>query len=237
MMLYLLHGWGFNAGVFSGLTEALPCAQALDLPGHGGAPYAEGDWDLARLADQLAARYPRPAAWLGWSLGGMVALTLALRHPACVDRLVLVATPPRFTAAPDWPAGVPTQTLAAFGDNLVKDPQGTLKRFLALQAGVSDRAVIRRLVDTLKARGIADARALAAGLAVLRDTDLRDELASVRCPTLIIQGEHDRLVPMEAARYLSTHLPHARCLPTGSGHAPFLSAPAAFTAALQDFLA
>ncbi|MDA8391027.1 MAG: pimeloyl-ACP methyl ester esterase BioH [Gammaproteobacteria bacterium] len=237
MMLYLLHGWGFNGGVFADLMAGLAPAQALDLPGHGGAPYADGDWDLAHLADRLAAHHPEPAAWLGWSLGGMVALTLAMRHPACVDRLVLVATPPRFTAAPDWPAGMPEETLTAFGDNLVKDPQGTLKRFLTLQAGISDKAVVRQLVGHLKAHGAADARALAAGLAVLRDTDLRGQLAPVRCPALIIQGAHDRLVPSEAARYLTAHLRGARCLPIGSGHAPFLSAPAAFTAAVRDFLA
>ncbi len=236
-MLYLLHGWGFNPEVFAHVEAALAPARALRLPGHGGAPFTPGDLDVAVLADHLARRYPEPAAWLGWSLGGMVALALASRHPDCVTRLVLVATPPRFTAAPDWPAGMPEETLADFGANLLADPQGTLKRFLTLQAGVSGKGLVRELLARLQESGAADPRALTEGLAVLRDTDLRDVVPAVRCPTLVIQGEQDRLVSGDAARYLCGHLPQARCAFIGSGHAPFLSAPEAFVAAVQDFLA
>ena len=67
-------------------------------------------------------------------------------------------------------------------------------------------------------------RALAAGLGILREADLRDALPRITLPALVIAGEHDRLTPPEAGRALASGLPAARFrLVERSGHAPFLS--------------
>ncbi len=58
---------------------------------------------IARV--RIAAATPR-ALWLGWSLGGLVALRAALDYPANVRGLVMIASSPRFVSAPDWPHGV-----------------------------------------------------------------------------------------------------------------------------------
>ena len=70
------------------------------------------------------------------------------------------------------------------------------------------------------------ARALAAGLGILRAVDLRDDLPRIAQPALVIAGERDRLTPPEAGRELATRLPSARFhLIERAGHAPFLSHP------------
>ena len=98
--LVLLHGWGLHGGIWSGLLPELDgFGERLtpDLPGHGASPCPGDEIGLEALADRLVPGVPEGAAVLGWSLGAMVALTLARRHPERVSRLVLVAATPRFT--------------------------------------------------------------------------------------------------------------------------------------------
>ncbi|HEV2284607.1 MAG TPA: alpha/beta fold hydrolase, partial [Steroidobacteraceae bacterium] len=104
--LVLLHGWGMNLKVWDGLAAALGRrfrVIAIDLPGHGGS-----EWDSSaphpaaqvfRVHETLAPLTTRYHL-LGWSLGGQFALDLAAALPAAVERLVLVATTPRFLAGP-----------------------------------------------------------------------------------------------------------------------------------------
>ncbi|HUW97641.1 MAG TPA: pimeloyl-ACP methyl ester esterase BioH [Acidiferrobacter sp.] len=236
-MLRLLHGWGLNSAVFAGFGQALVHpTQALDLPGHGHAPYRPGDLDPERVAQTLARRYPEPGAWLGWSLGGLVALVLAARYPESVTHLILVGATPCFVQAPDWPHGTDRAVLAGFADQLEQDYEATLRRFLTLQAGVGERAQVRRLIADLKTGGGADGAALAEGLAILAAYDLRGLLADIQVPTLFIHGSDDRVVPPGAARWSADRMPHARLQLLGRGHAPFLSDEARCAAVIKDFL-
>ncbi|WP_298135405.1 alpha/beta fold hydrolase [Acidiferrobacter sp.] len=236
-MLRLLHGWGLNRRVFAGLERALalPC-QSLDLPGHGEAPYEPGALDPERLAAQLAARYPSAQDWLGWSLGGLIALALAARHPHCVSRLILVAATPRFVRAPDWPHGTDPGVFAAFAAQLAVDHESTLRRFLTLQAGPGARAEVRALMADLAAGGAPQKAALTEGLRVLQESDLRALLPAVRAPTLVLHGSADTIVSIEAARAAASLMPAARFYETGHSHAPFLNAPDECAALIRNFL-
>ena len=76
--VYLIHGWAANRHVFDDLIPRLPAGwdvRALDLPGHGDAPFAE-PFDIAAVAEAFAGQIDTPAHILGWSLGGLVALYL-----------------------------------------------------------------------------------------------------------------------------------------------------------------
>ena len=70
--VYLIHGWGANRHVFDDLMPRLPATwsvSAVDLPGHGDAPFAQ-PFDIEAAADGIAAQIDAPADILGWSLGG-----------------------------------------------------------------------------------------------------------------------------------------------------------------------
>lgn len=239
--LVLLHGWGLHGGVWRPLIERLAGRwriNAVDLPGHGRSPAAAGGFDLAGAAQAVAAAVPAGAVWLGWSLGGMVALAAAA---AGVPMRVVAVTgsAARFSAAPDWPHAVAPALLAAFAADLTGDYRATLQRFLALQARGSERAreEIRALREGLFAHGEPDPAALAGGLAALRDQDLRPLLPRVAPPALLLHGERDTLVPLAAARATAGLLPAATLYTiSGAGHAPFLSHPDAFAKALEEHL-
>ena len=248
--LVLLHGWGMNAGVWEGLPEGLHRRFApvpLDLPGHGGAAHSPEQWSLDHWAraclDQAAERAPDgapgPAVWLGWSLGGLVALQAARLAPERIRALVLLAATPRFVRAADWQVAVPEGTLGQFHDGLLADCAGTLERFLALQVrGAEDaRGVLRRLRAGVAGRPAPDPAALETGLGFLREEHLRGPLPDIRAPALWLFGERDTLVPAGAAERVALLMPDARVrVIAGAGHAPWLSHGAETAAVINEFL-
>lgn len=245
--LVLLHGFALHGGLFAPIVPALARTfrvHAVDLPGHGNAPGPLGT--LTQTVDAVAAfivSLREPATVLGWSLGGMVAQRLALDHPHLLHRLLLVCTTPRFVTAPDWPHAMAAQTLARFGDELRVAYRPTLQRFLTLQVqgrgegGSVDRDVLVALRDGLFARSTPSPETLSAALTILAHTDLRNSAPRIAMPTLVLTGPRDALTPEAAGEWLAQRIPGAAHVSiAGSAHAPFLSHPAAFLAALHDFI-
>jgi pimeloyl-[acyl-carrier protein] methyl ester esterase len=238
--LLLIHGWGLSASIWSGIQAELSRAwrvTCVDLPGHGHS--REGPvFTLDGTVAQLLAAAPARAVWVGWSLGGLLALEAAARAPERIAGLCLVASNPRFVRGPDWPHGMEDAVLRAFGEALVREPDRTLNRFLALQVRGSERAqptlrTLRAETDRVETPAL---EALAAGLDILRRSDLRHRLGDYPGPRRFIMGERDLLVPCSAARACARYSAQTeqRVIP-GAGHAPFLSHPAAFLDALDGF--
>ena len=245
--LVLLHGWALNLRVFDRLVAQLEqdfTVIALDLPGHGRsaepAALAHAGWTLEQLAAHVAPQVPPGSTVLGWSLGGQLALQLARIAPERVAALALVATTPRFVAAPDWPHGIAPTVLEQFATHLGSDYQATVHDFLELQVRGSRAAAatLAALHAALLAHGAAPAAVLARSLELLRTADLRAALPTIDVPALVIGGQYDRVTPPTAARALAAALPRAchheltRC-----GHAPFLTHEAEVGALLRDFTA
>lgn len=227
--LVLLHGWGLTPAVWQPLVERLPAELRIHapvLPGHGRA--APAGARLADWSDALRDQLPAGAVVCGWSLGALVALDLARRHPDKVCRLMLIGATPRFVASADaeWPHGLDAATVAGFVTGFAADPAATLRRFVALQAlgDANRRAVASGLGNALAVED--DTSGRASGLSILADTDLRDDVAAIRQPAWLLHGGHDALMPVAAARWLATRLPEARLtIFDDCGHAPFLSRP------------
>ena len=238
--LVLVHGWGLHGGVFAPLVERLANTFELhlvDLPGHGYSRDSRLDLTLQACVAEILAHTP-PAAWLGWSLGGLFAL-----HAAAVSTqvraLALIAATPRFVREADWTAAVEASVFAQFGRDLQQDYQGTLERFLALDTLGSEhaRAELRTLKATLHARGEPTLQALQQGLVLLEQSDLRGVLPTLAVPSLWISGHRDRLVPAAALRNAASLTPQSRHVDiAGGGHAPFLGHADQVAAELRHFL-
>ena len=151
----------------------------VDLPGYGASPAFEAD-ALEHLAREVTAALPEKVHVCGWSLGGQVALEMARLFPDRIERLVLTASTPCFTAREGWPCAVRREVLLEFAAALETDYEGTLKRFLALQArgDAEVKTVLKRLREILFTRGRPDVQTLRAGLNILLESDLRGRVAA-----------------------------------------------------------
>ncbi|MDP1681159.1 MAG: pimeloyl-ACP methyl ester esterase BioH [Burkholderiales bacterium] len=239
--LALLHGWGLHGGIWDGVRESLAerfRVHVVDLPGYGTSPACE-PYTLEAIAQSVARALPERTHVIGWSLGGQVALQWARVAPQQIDKLILIGTTPCFRQREDWAHGLSDPVLAEFFSSLEQDYEGTLKRFLSLQARSGDeaRATIAALREQLFARGRPSLATLRAGLAILSELDLREELGAIQQDTLVIHGSHDTLTPPSAGQWLAQALPQAQLeMVRGAAHAPFLSHPQATLDAMTRFL-
>lgn len=239
--LVLLHGWAMHGGVFAPLVETLAerCTlYVVDLPGHGRSRHCGLPLEPHACARAIAAATP-PAAWLGWSLGGLVALTAALEQPSHVRALAMLCATPKFVRDAGWPHGSDGTLVHQLALDLETDYRATLERFLALEAMGSDdpKAELRRLRAEVFERGEPELRVLQEGIGLLERTDLRARLPQLAVPSVWIAGRRDRLVPPAAMAWSAdacggrfVEIPHA-------GHAPFIGHADAVAAALRPLFA
>ncbi len=239
--LALLHGWGLNGAVWNVLHAALAphfTLHLVDLPGHGFSSHVDTK-RLTEIADRVADAIPARTHLIGWSLGGQVALEIAHRRAAQINKLVLVGTTPRFVAGDNWPHGKKTVVLDDFAKRLNDDYPATIKSFLALQVlnQPHARKMIADLQEAVLARGAPNMAQLSVGLNILRESDLRPNLSTILAPTLILQGDRDALTAESAAAWLAEQMPNATYVKIErAAHAPFLSHPALFLQHVEKFL-
>ena len=234
--VWLFHSLLADAG------SCLPLAMALagryrvmvaHLPGFGGSsPAGPGLEPVAdRMAEAIRAA-GAPAAIIANGYGSFVALMVALRHPDCVSRLVLAGT----GAAFDEPGraafrGMGTAA-AAKGLDAIADV--AMRRLFspAFQSANPDLLAERR------SRFLAtDPAVFAAACNALATLDIRDAVAGLHVPTLVMVGEGDEATPPRMARELAALVSDARFVELpGLAHVPQLQDTASFVAAMGRFL-
>ena len=236
----LLDGGGLNAQVWRYTAERLAphfCLHLIDQPGYGRSE-GFGAMTLEEMAEIVLAAAPEKAAWLGWSLGGLVASQIALTAPQRVEKLITVASSPCFAAQDDWP-GIRPDVLHGFQHQLSEDFQRTVERFLALQTLGSDSArqdarLLKSIVLGLPMPGV---EVLNGGLEILRSVDLRQPMTALTMPLLRVYGALDGLVPRKVVPLLDELWPQSRSEIMGkASHAPFISHPDAFCSIVESFL-
>lgn len=238
----MIHGWGLHSGIWTSLLPQLRAhfrVTCVDLPGHGASRGWDDGFDLAAAAQGVLNVAPQRAAWLGWSLGGQVALAAAGARRERISRLVLVATTPRFVTGPGWPCGVDPEVLAEFSASVESNYRKTVNDFLALQVRGDSQAVslLRQLRKAVFERELPEPAALRSGLEILAGTDMRSELHRLFQPTLVVSGRRDRLTPPEAGRRMAAALPTGEFhMSPSAAHAPFLSHPGEFVTRVTRFL-
>jgi len=236
--LVLLHGFTQGPGSWQAVAGELERQGAghelvpLTLPGHGGAGAMEGTFEEAAAA---LAEAGGAGAWVGYSMGGRLALRVALDRPDLVKALVLVGASPGLADEDERRARRKTDETLASG----LERKG-LDRFLA---GWLKLPLFERL--PAEAAGLEERRAnMAEGLAsALRrlgtgaQQPLWDRLGELRIPVLLMAGEHDTAHCATAFRMAAgIGEPSEVSIVPGAGHAAHLERPEAFATLLERFL-
>ncbi|WP_199610647.1 pimeloyl-ACP methyl ester esterase BioH [Flocculibacter collagenilyticus] len=238
--LALIHGWGVNHKVFSSIEPELAekfDLLLIDLPGFGNqVQQSIAEYDLESLANVVAEQVPDNAIVCGWSLGGLVALKMAILAPKRYKAIGLIASSPRFVETDNW-RGIKPSVLTQFAAELAKNIEQTIARFLAIQAMGAEnaRSDIKQLKAQLSTMPAPSSQALYAGLDILQDTDLRDQLKSIEIPIKGIFGKLDSLVPYASVQALAGQscFSHLAIIEKAS-HAPFVSHKEAFLSHFFD---
>lgn len=218
--LLLIHGWGFGPAVWRPLCDCLGrhghTVLTPALPGYAGEPAGE---PLQRLGALLEGE--RRVIVIGWSLGGLLAIELALKWPERITALGLIAALPRFGRSPDWSAGWSAAALAAVRARLDRDAAAARRYIAALAAdGDRSRTAVRQ---GLLATSAAGAATLRAGLDYLACADRRADFACLRQPVAVWLGAADAVLGTDCAPAVRDLRPEARVTTlAGSGHAPLL---------------
>jgi len=209
----------------------------VDTRGHGASDAPRGPYTLDMLAEDLhgllqVLRVERPH-FVGLSMGGMIGMTYALKHPNVLRSLVLCDTSSRIgpEAAPIWQERI--DTVSAKGMEPMVEP--TLKRwftepFLATRPAVVDR--VAKMIRSTPPQGYIGC------CNAIPKIDLTERLGAIKCPVQVIVGEQDVGTPVAMAETIHKAIPASELvvIPSAS-HLSNLEQPDAFNRALVGFLA
>jgi 3-oxoadipate enol-lactonase len=211
----------------------------FDTRGTGRSPVPTAPYGIEDLADDAAAILDgRPAHVVSLSMGGYVALTLALARPQLVRSLVLAGTGAGGPARVPRPAHVREAFKAALSLSPEDQRRATLPytfspgwveanpaRFEEILAATLEHPTPNETIETHVA-------------ACYRFYDEPSEVERIEADALVIHGSDDVIVPPENGRMLARRLPNARYVELeGRGHNIVLEDPETFNALVLDFLA
>ena len=251
-----VHG---HSGAWQNWLEQLPVfaerfrAIAFDLPGFGRSPLPRDPITISgygRIVDELLERLEvhEGCAVVGNSMGGFVGAELAIRFPQRVQRLVLVSA----AGVASRYVGLPLTVMDRYGERVlgrvgpllypVEERTRRMARRAALRrAGFlllsphPERLDPRLFYENVMASGDKPGAPLAA--AEIARYDVRDRLTEIACPTLVVWGAQDRIVPPSSADDFARLIPDARKVVfSDCGHVPMLEQPQRFNRLVEDFL-
>jgi 3-oxoadipate enol-lactonase len=198
----LIHGVGSELSVWDRVLESLPLSSPIvryDLRGHGRSQRPPGPYSLENFVDDHVVLMQKlgitRANVVGFSLGGLIAQAVALRHPDTVERLVIIgAVAGRSDAEKE---AVLSRLRVVEDDGLEAIASGGATRWYTEDFRTRHPEVVERHMQRFTAN---DPRAYAAAFRVLATNDLLPDLHEIQVPTLIMTGSEDVGSPPRMAR-------------------------------------
>ena len=225
-----IHGAGGNYKHFPHNLRRLPyfCIYAPDLPGHGKSA-GLGQQSVAAYAQQVIAWLQGiglyQAVFVGHSMGGAIALTLALEYDEHVLGLGLLGTGARLRVLPEILEKLAVARTVDAGVDLI------MQRNFSAGAGAEIRTTIRK--QTLDTRPTV----LHGDYVACDGFDVMDRLNEIKAPTCVICGEEDALTPPKYSEYLAANIPNAKLsMIPNAGHYALLEQAEMVAAEVETFL-
>ena len=242
--LVMIHGAQGDQTMFSSFAPGFARdyqVLTFDQRGSGLSEKPHSDYSIAQLADDTAALMDHvgfaTADIIGVSMGGMIALEFALRHPQRVRKLVLGCTTPGGPQA--IRIGGDAFTAAYSSKPMSSEERGRALAEAAFTKGYIEHhpELIPAMIEARRQRPL-DPVALEGRLKAAMRHDVYDRLGQITCPTLVITGKDDALISWENSRLLAERIPNAKLvLLEPAGHCFWLEQPEESHQAIARFLA
>jgi 3-oxoadipate enol-lactonase len=224
-----LHMWDEVTSIFDGSYRVL----RYDTRGHGRSSTPQEPYTMAQLAGDLLFLLDyleiERANMCGLSLGGLVAMWIGIHEPKRVGGLILANTSARIGTREMW-----EQRIAAVeSSGMAPLAVATLERWFTpsyRQQHPQEMETIRNMIGATNAKGYI------ACCGVLRDTDLRQEVAGIDAPCLVITGTHDPATPPSDGRALHSALRNSHYVELDTSHLSAWERPGEFGCAVHAFL-
>lgn len=239
--LVLAHTVLWGAELFAPLIATLaPHFHILDtdLHGHGGSGYRaplrieEMVADYAQLLDKLGVA---PVAWVGYSLGSMIGMRLALRRPELIDKLVLMATNARRE-----PAELGAQTRPLWDLFRAGHREDVIQPALPLFFSRATMQQQPHLVEQYRRQAVSlqDVEGIyQAAMAASERSNVMDQLGAIRTPTLVIAGSEDVTSTPAEARVIAERIPNVQlAVVADTSHLLLVEKPQEVVPLIRDFL-
>ncbi len=210
---------------------------AYDTRGHGASGAPKGEYTLEQLADDLKALLDqlkvKQPHYCGLSMGGMIGQTFALKYPGVFKTLVLADTTSRFPpeAQPTWKQRIQT----AEEKGMAPLVQPTLERWFTeafRKSNPKPVEAIGKLIATTPVPGYVGC------CHAIPKVNTTARLKEIKTPILVICGDQDPGTPPAMSKEMHENAPGSKLVMIpAAAHLSNLEQPAAFTKALQDFIA
>jgi len=240
--LVVLSGWGSEPSIFDAfLSDWSSCFRITKID-YQSVPLPRGNECIEDLKSHLMCalleQVPRNSILLGWSLGGLVASWIANRLDA--KAFIALGWNPCFVQKAGWHHAMSPEVFDDFASAFNANVRQMQMRFIALQSQGSAHASIERKALLANRKDYSDVLALEQSLQYLGllACDARMEFAQLSCPSLLLFGENDELVPRDVISDIKDLNPLAsvRCIPDAA-HLPFISQAGEVNRCLHAFLA
>ena len=238
MDVVFIHGAADSAAVWGRQVDRMGNRHrllAVDLPGHGARLREQAVDTCERSADdvldQIRAHGLQAPVLVGHSMGGAIALTIALAHPEIPSALVLAGSGARLRIRPEVIESARRRAEASSAGERIE-------RVIPLEDVVSSAADAETRAWLAERIGQATGQATHADFVATSGFDAMGRLSEVQVPTLIIGGEDDRWTPPKFQQYFADNIAGSRLVMfPDCGHYPFVERSDDFNAELERFLA
>jgi 3-oxoadipate enol-lactonase len=204
-----------------------------DGRGQGQSPVTPGPYTIETLADDVLTLLKKldiaKVHFCGLSMGGMVGMSLAMRSPERLEKLILCNTAPKIGAPEIWDARI----TAVRSGGMAAVVDGVLERWFTSDFRKSSSESIQKTREMLLRSPV---EGYVACCSAVRDMDARQSIGSIRIPTLIISGVHDPVTPPHDGRFMAAKIAGSVYKELPAAHLSNIEAAEAFTMEVRQFL-
>ena len=234
--LVLSNSLGSNFGMWDAQMPAFAKTHRVlryDTRGHGESEVTPGPYTFEQLARDVLAVADSlnidKFHFCGLSMGGVTGLWIALHAPERLQKLVLCSTGAKIGTADAWN----TRIEAVRRNGTKSIAAATMERWFTAPFREREPQTVERIQNTL---ANTNSEGYIACCEALRDTDLREEVASISLPTLVMSATHDPAAPPTDGKFLAKEIKGARYVELDAAHLSNIEQPENFTQEVSQFL-